>query len=457
MICVFGPQGGHAILGYRVERISNTKSRLLVYDCNFPNQERFIDLTTDSSGTYTSWYYYLNNSYDWGSAFKNCWITYVPYADFYSVWSNRASQSLPHMEMLTVNANVRICDFEGNPVASLEDGELTTIQQNIYPVVEMGITADGESLQSDTASVWLPVDLYDIRRTDSHVNSGGTAALMDEKAPLEATVTHVDQSVTVSTTADSFSFVVDDSTELNRIMFNEDTEDGTYEITFRSTLNDGDDDVKITGSVMAHLMTFAMVNGEAQADAESLASISSYIVNNNSLDSGSVQGDNTAIISFSANGGTGNMQLRKTADDGTVTLPLCEFTAPSSSQSFQGWLIDGMVYQPGATVSLAQNSIAYAQWSGSASAYSVTKVSVNVNEITLNFSGPRQENITVAVAGYSGRDQMLFCVLKDGSTGADGSGSVSLPVDGTGAAYVRVFLLDKQTNQPLCAGFRKDF
>ena len=37
IIGVWGPEGGHAIVGYGVEKISDTQSYLYVYDCNFPN------------------------------------------------------------------------------------------------------------------------------------------------------------------------------------------------------------------------------------------------------------------------------------------------------------------------------------------------------------------------------------------------------------------------------------
>ena len=452
IIGVYGPQGGHALLGYALERDSATKSRLLVYDCNYPNQERYIDLTTDADGNYTGWYYHLNDKYDWGSAFKGCWITYVPYADFYSVWANRAAQPLPQMEMLTVNANVLIRDYEGNPLATLSDGELTTMREDIYPVVEFGITADGDFLPPDTSSVWLPVDLYDVERTDSLVRSNGAAVLMDDSTPFEASVTHVNQSAGVSTTAGGFSFVVDDREELNQVMFQETEAGGIYDITFSSTLSGEAEEVQVKGDVMAHLMTFAMVNGEAKADAESLASISSYLVNGVSVGSGTVGEETGAIISFSPNGGSGSMSVRKTAEDGTIALPSCAFTPPSPDRPFRGWLVNGSLYQPGNDLTLTADTTAIAQW---AAPPEITGVSGNSGKFTVNYNGMEQKSFVVSAVAYSGENRLLRCAFESVSASAASSGSVTVTLDTAGAAYVRVFLLDTASNMPLCEGYQQ--
>ena len=453
LIAVYGKEGGHALLGYKIEKRSATQSWLYVYDCNFPGQERHIVLTTDAAGEYTGWYYHLNDYYDWGSAFSSGRISFVPYADYYAVWAGRSrkAQTETGMELLTVNANVVIRDFEGNPVASIENGELSTMRKDIYPMVRLGITEDGEfPASSDTTSVWLPVALYELEVMDDYVNTNGMATLRGEDTPFQATVTHVDQSAEVSTTAGGFSFVVDDATELNRVMFNEDEAGGSYEITFRSTLDGEYEDVEIAGNVMAQLMTFAMANGQAEADANSLVSITSCRVNGQEVAGDAVSGDTAAVVSFSPNGGTGSMSSRKVASDGWFTLPACTFTAPTAGQRFTGWLVDDTLYQAGDTLSLTADTIAAAQWS-EGSDYTVSIDAADGNTVRVSLSLPAGESATLVLASYTAEQRMISCAVKADAA----SGTVELTLNSSGAAYVKAFLLDPATDAPLCPAFEK--
>ncbi|MBQ9492835.1 MAG: InlB B-repeat-containing protein, partial [Oscillibacter sp.] len=443
IVAVFGKEGGHALLGYGLEKVSDTQSRLMVYDCNFPSQERYVTLTADSAGRYTGWSYRMNDTYNWGSAYKGSWISFVPYADFYKVWTGRGQQTQAAMEMLTVNANVVIKDFEGNAVASLDNGELITMRTDIFPVIQLGLTVDGENPPNDTVSVWIPVDIYDLERTDDYVRVNGEATLMDADSPFQATITHVNQSSDVSTTADGFTFVVDDGTQLNRVMFGENVTAGTYDITFHSTLDGKQEDVQITGTVMSHMMTFAMVNGEAVADAESMVSIQSYMLNGVRVGSGSIAGNAVPLVSFAANKGEGTMSPGKATEDGRFTFPVCEFTPPAG-QSFTGWLVNGKVYQPGQSLTLDSDTTAVAQWSGSVPA--IQNVTVSGGSIAVAATVPL-DGLTVAVCAYAKSGQMLRCAS---------GGSVGLSLDTAGAAYLRAFLLDAGTQRPVCEPYQKN-
>ena len=443
LVAVFGREGGHALLAYKLEQ-----NKLFVYDCNYPNTERHITLTTDASGNYTGWYYHLNDAYDWGSAYKGSWISFVPYADFYDIWANRSQKQATNMELLTVNANVMLRDLDGVPIASLEDGELITAQPDIYPFVEIGLTADGETPERDTMSVWIPVGVYDLEKKDDYVRVNGEVVLMSADTPFEASVTHVDQSANVTTTADGFSFVVDDQYELNQVMFDETAAAGTYDITFQSTLGGTRRDARITGNLMAQLMTFGMVEGKAAADPASLVSIESYFLNGQQVNTASVSNETKTVVSFSANGGEGSMSPRTVADDGQFTLPVCEFTAPSTDGTFIGWLVNGTVYQPGQTVTLTADTVAVAQWSG----LTVSDITVKQNAVTVKFSGEVSKAMSVSVCAYSKDGKMLACAAQTVNSGT----SATLSLTTAGADYVKAFLLDANDSAPLCNPVRKN-
>ncbi|MBQ9412772.1 MAG: hypothetical protein IJU29_06725 [Oscillospiraceae bacterium] len=316
-------------------------------------------------------------------------------------------------------------------------------------MVQTGITEDGEFPEYGAMSVWLPVALYEIEKTDDYVHTSGKPVLMSEETPFQASITHVDQSASVTTTADGFSFVVDDTTELNRIMFNGSEAKGTYDIQFSSTFDGEHDEIQITGDIMAQLMTFAMINGEAETNAESLVSIRSCVVNGVSTGSDSISGNAAAIVSFSPNGGSGNMSSRKASEDGSFTLPLCDFKSPISDRSFAGWLYQNELLQPGATIYVAEDAVVFAQWTEDD--ISIQGIVIDGNVVTVTLSGNVSETCTLVVASYSDGEKMIGAVAADAV-----SGSTSVTLNTGGAKYLKAFLVDSKTQSPICESLRRD-
>ena len=66
-------------------------------------------------------------------------------------------------------------------------------------------------------------------------------------------------------------------------------------------------------------------------------------------------------VSFDANGGTGAMADVAVSAGASYTAPTCAFTAPDGME-FSGWLVDGVVYQPGDSIEVAGDVTLVAQW-----------------------------------------------------------------------------------------------
>ena len=141
------------------------------------------------------------------------------------------------------------------------------------------------------------------------------------------------------------------------------------------------------------------------------------------------------------------MPSRKVADDGEFTLPACKFTPPPDLE-FDGWLVNGAVYQPGDTVKLDADAVAVAQWYGLA----VSDILPNWNAVTVQLSNAVKKPVAVAVCAYSDAGQMLSCAVRTIDSGATADLSPSIP----GAAYLQAFLLSPDTSAPLCVPFRKN-
>ena len=86
---VIGVGSGKAesdLVAYRLDE-SGSETRVAVYDCNYPETERYVTLYKNLWGRYNSWSYQMSASEERGTDYGgDSWISYVPYRDFYQVW-----------------------------------------------------------------------------------------------------------------------------------------------------------------------------------------------------------------------------------------------------------------------------------------------------------------------------------------------------------------------------------
>ncbi len=254
VISMYGytPEGnmiGHAVVGYDIIEVSDTESRILVYDCNFPNDSsRYITVTTDYDGAPVGWYYSMNDKYDMGSDYSGSWFTYVPYASYYEAWMSTQDEDMNVLNVTSDNVNIK--DSNGNIVATVRDGQLETDRDDIYQTRDLGITADGDIVDNTGATIWLPsLDCYTVENADD--------------GEFTATMTNVDQSITVTTTAGDVSLAVNDWTLVNYVSV--DTPSAEYEVSLMSTLEGALKEINFSGSTEETLMSFAKVAGELYA------------------------------------------------------------------------------------------------------------------------------------------------------------------------------------------------
>ena len=215
IVCIYGvSQGknaGHALLAYRLDDVSSTQSRIYVYDCNDPyNGERYITITKNGSGRYTGWLYQLTDTITWGSDYTNGHISYIPYEDYWSDWSNKGNVEVGMNYLMLNTSDATILDVEQNVVAVFHDGEAVYSRDDIYPATEVGITADGKVYGNSSISVWVPSNaLYKVKN-DSHSQ--------DE---YKAELVNVEQCVSISTTAQSVTLAAEDATKFGRAEIDE--------------------------------------------------------------------------------------------------------------------------------------------------------------------------------------------------------------------------------------------
>ncbi|MBR0281770.1 MAG: leucine-rich repeat protein [Oscillibacter sp.] len=463
VIAVFGPQGGHALLGYKLESVSATQSRLYVYDSNFPQDAgRYLTLSVNVSGAATGWYYHLNDKYDWGSAFPGCWISYIPYADYCQVWDTRAAKSAgkpSKLELLTVNDDARIYDMEGMPIATIQGGELITGRDDMFPMITLGLTADSDGAQSQTAAVWLPPDLYTVERVASVSSADGPRLLGDDS--FKASVTHEEQSADVSTTASKVTFAVDDESELNMVVIDENQAGELYDITLSSSLESAENaEVRLTGAVLTKALTFMQVSGEARysgitaGDGSDLATGVTLTIDGQTFVPAKASMTSVPVASFSANGGDGSISPIAANENGAFTLPECTFKAPAG-MTFRCWLVNQTEYQPGQACVITENTAVVAQWKAAEAPvreYALDKLTRNGGTVSVSVTNQSGAGGVLMIAAYSDSGKFLRCAIETVAESRIAKGSaatVSVKLDVSDAKTLRAVMLDADTQKPL--------
>ena len=254
VIALFGSEGGHAVVGYSVKKVSDTQSNLYIYDCNFPLEDRYVTLTTDADGNYTGWYYKINDRYDWGTEYDGSWISYIPYDHISHIWNNHGDISKIENQstnILSVNtANFIIRDRNGDAIGQAVDGKFTSFSPDVF---EMAYAELGSGAYSGSEVV-LPTDRYTIQNLDGAAE-GFTLSLVD-----------TDLGVTVTTDAREITLDVADDRDCNAVRVQTIAGDA-FDITLRSSANNGYDEVRLTGVSDGSEIFLAEENSRLQVNA----------------------------------------------------------------------------------------------------------------------------------------------------------------------------------------------
>ncbi len=249
LIGVYGPQGGHALLGYNVEQIGRTEARLYVYDCNFPGVERYITLTLNASGEVIGWYYYLNDRWHWGNEYEGCKINYVPYEEYYTEWENRAMKQTNNVLFLNSDS-VAIYDFDDKAVATLANGKLVTEEKDIYMIETVDLSVDDLQPEQNAIMVSVPTDMYTVKNMKKNMEND-----------FKISMVGIDRGVTVTTSSEEITLTVDDESRTNGVLFKAEAGD-TYNIVLDSTDEEEKEKVEVSGTGGGDIVGVSQIKGE---------------------------------------------------------------------------------------------------------------------------------------------------------------------------------------------------
>ncbi len=199
--------GGHALLAYETKVIDDTTAYLYVYDCNYPlDGSRHVVLTkSDPQGSYDSYIY--RGGYDYDRSLSAKTFAGTPYP----AWLNNIDDKPPLdalMNLICVGAKrVNIVDANGNIVATVNaDGTVTTVNgvESLNMVADR-VDAAGNPVDTGEQgyAFFVPRGKYTI------VDIG------NDGKDMTVSVSNIDRSATIQTSADSVTVIVDDAQDLN--------------------------------------------------------------------------------------------------------------------------------------------------------------------------------------------------------------------------------------------------
>ena len=412
---------GHALLACRVDKLSNTQSRMYVYDCNYPMEEHYIELQTDSQGNYTGWSYNMGDGYGiWGSSVANCFISCIPCDTISYIWNNRGNLS-NNAELLSFEGdNLSIVNFDGEEIAAIEGGELVTDRNDIYELPVLSLT------WTPVRNIYVPKQFFTVYSNDG--------------APLSLSVSDRMLGASVTTTAGAVSFSVDSSSRLNTVFVEDASPSETYTVTLESAFSGSEySNVEVSGSGRGETV---YISGDSGTLSISNCMIGSLIVDGE---------EKLACVITASAGAGGTISPR-----GDTRVPVGEAQTfaitPDAGYEIASVLVDGVSMDPVSAYTFDTVFKDHVIRATFKKQYEVLSAVVNASRNTMTVRLSNAGNARVLCALYAQDGQML---AESSVEVTANIGSVTLPFDTskrTAGCAIRVMLVDAKW-QPLCPRF----
>lgn len=221
LICIYG-SGGHAITAYGVEETSSTKTRILVYDNNWPFQKRYIEISKNQLGAFSSWKYELWPGEVWGTGHKGAGIGFITYDEVVKAWNMHGKLANVTKNLLSVNSDdISIYDSEDKLLAKVDDGVLTTDDEDIYDITPLDITK-GDDSNTERCILSLPVAHYIVENNEKEIDD------------FEVSIVNKELGATVTTESDRVEVYADDYADAAGATIETDADD-KYFVTLESS------------------------------------------------------------------------------------------------------------------------------------------------------------------------------------------------------------------------------
>lgn len=220
---------GHELLPYRVDADERGPLRIALYDCNYPGEERFMELTRGPEGNILGWRYDMGSHGVWGTDREGYayMIDYTEHDLFHNAFVQRPLPWDAGMAMLQTSGYMVLRNAADAPVLEYSEEHGC---RSLSP--EVAVTYP-RSLEESKPAVFLPAGRY-----HADVRNG-------ENTEITVSLSTAERSAEVRTDAGDFDFEVDDRGQLCTVEIPD--AERTYYITLCSMDPQDQKEVRLEG------------------------------------------------------------------------------------------------------------------------------------------------------------------------------------------------------------------
>ncbi len=175
---------GHALWGIRTID-GDTYSKIAVYDCNHPGEERYIILDKNKNGDFISWSYDIGllGAGTWGTGESNAEISHVSFTESFFESIRNKIAGIESIYRVDFSGGILVAAAEGTTLSSVSDANVI----NICGIIEGSETYDtNETLYwIDDSTIYASSDGFGLGAELIGINSGvavssanGTSAVL---------------------------------------------------------------------------------------------------------------------------------------------------------------------------------------------------------------------------------------------------------------------------------------
>ena len=227
--------GGHAIMPFRLETVSDSEDILHIYDPNRPMVTSYAYLQKDEQGNYLNWRFPMSENNVYSSSETGAKLSMTPYEVYKAAWDNRGSSAVDNI--LSIQPGVAVKDAAGELLVRVTDASVESFRDDIYQIPVMAGASD------DRVMISLPVGQYTVCQENAQAKE------------LSLHLAGTNLSVSVATTASEAVIVADDSLALASAEISQ--SNARYEIGIVNTFGQEAEEIflnGLTGTEKLHLV-----------------------------------------------------------------------------------------------------------------------------------------------------------------------------------------------------------
>lgn len=237
-------EGGHAVMPYRLETVSDSEDILHIYDPNRPLVTSCAYLQKDDQGNYLNWRFPMSENDVYSSNETGAKVSMTPYEVYKTAWDKRGSSEVDNI--LGIKSGVAVKNIAGELLVRVTASGVESCRDDVYQIPVMQGSENGNVMIS------LPAGQYNICQEDPQENE------------LSVHLAGTDLSVLVTTTSREAVVQVEDRSMIASVQIPQ--PNSHYAIEILNTSGQMPEEVFLNGVTGTEKLHLVQKDGQLYAD-----------------------------------------------------------------------------------------------------------------------------------------------------------------------------------------------